>query len=56
MDDDSKNSRSGRVRKRPAKFADFETSDDDLDITVKANQNSNKTAKKVSLKCQISLL
>ena len=60
MDEDSKSSRSGRVRKRPAKFANFETpddiDDDDLDITVKVNQNSNKTAKNVSLKCQISLV
>jgi hypothetical protein len=55
MDEDSKSSRSGRVRKRPVKLADFETTDDidDLDITVKVNQNSNKTAKNVSLKCRI---
>ena len=55
MDEDSKTSRSGRVRKRPSKFADFETPDDidDLDITV--NQNGNKTAKNVSLKSKIEI-
>ena len=52
----TKTSRSGRIRKRPLKFADFETQDDieDLDITVKVNQNSSKTARYVSRRCQIS--
>ena len=54
MDEDSKSSRSGRVRKRPSKFADFETPDDIDDIDITVNQNSNKTAKNVSLICQIS--
>ena len=54
MDEDSKTSKSGRVRKRPSKFADFETPDDiDDDITVKVKQNSKKTAKNVSLQCQL---
>ena len=59
MDEDSKTdkSRSGRVRKRPKNLADFETQDNiDEDNTVKVNQNSNKTTKNVSLKCQISLV
>ena len=57
MDEDSKTdiSRSGRVRKKPKTLADYETQDNiDEDITVKVNQNSDKTAKNVSLDCQIS--
>ena len=57
MDEDSsKTSKSGRIRKRPIKFEDFETQDhiEDLDFTVKVNQNSSKTARYVSLRCQIS--
>ena len=51
MDEDSsKTSKSGRIRKRPLKFADYETPDDiDEDSTVKVNQNSNKAAKIESL-------
>ena len=53
MDEDSsRTSKSGRIRKRPSKFADFETPDDtDDDSSVKVNQNSKKTAKHVSLQC-----
>ena len=56
MYEDSKTdiSRSGRVRKRPKNLADFETQDNIDDDTVKVNQNSNKTAKNVSLECQFS--
>ena len=60
MDEDGKTdiSRSGRVRKKPKKLADFETQDDEVNIdddaTVKVNQNSDKTAKNVSLECQFS--
>ena len=51
-EDNSRTSKSGRIRKRPSKFADFETPDDsDDDSSVKVNQNSNKTAKHVSLQC-----
>ena len=56
MDKDSKAdiSRSGRVRKKPKNLADFETQDNiDDDITVKVNQNSDKTTKNVSLKVPI---
>ena len=60
MDEDGKTdiSRSGRVRKKPKKLADFETQDNnddevniDDDATVKVNQNSDKTTKNVSLEC-----
>ena len=53
MDEDTKKdiSRSGRVRKKPKTLADYETQDNIDDITVKVNQNSNKTAKNVSLEC-----
>ena len=50
-------SRSGRVRKKPKSFADFETQENiDEDITVKLNQNSDKTAKNVSLECRLFLI
>ena len=56
MDEDGKTdiSRSGRVRKKPKKLADFETQGNVDDDTVKVNQNSDKTAKNVSLECQFS--